>query len=753
MRIDLRLRVKWAHLVGITMSFVCFFPTRTLGAVGGIETDVTEVVVREGGAQRVWVRLTSAPLKDVAVNVGRGGDGDIQAGPESLTFTPANWWNLQEVVITAGHDPDICDGEATIDFSAPGWVSCQVSVREQDDDSLALETNVPLVSLVEGDSALFRTRLNAQPCGPVTVVLTFEAETNMVLSTSKLSFGPTDWNLYKTVAVQATEDVDACNGEVLLRLAPSQGEGTSVLVRDSDNDVLGVVAEKAGVTVSEGTTAAVGVRLSNKPCGEVSVDVGLNGDAGLSVTPSKVVFGPSDWDVPKTLTVVAAEDNDVCAGQATVQVGGPTVADAAIAVEEIDNDVLAVVASEGSVVVPEEASAAVKVRLSHRPCADVTASLSVRGDADVTVSPPSLTFTPADWSVDRTVRVSAAKDVDLCAGEATVHVAGPRLLAAEIAATERDTDVLAIVTDAEAVSVPEGSSATIRVKLSHRPCASVTVAAAVEGDADISVLPASATFTPSNWDESQGIAVLAARDLDSENGRAAVRFSATGAAARDVEVTELEAWSDSDKDGVGDAADNCPHVANPDQADADANGIGDACQATLKVLRVWEQAADSLPAREYEKGRCVDISAPAAPAGYRFDRWAGDVEAGTERNATLTVCLDRDKTVRAQFVAESYSLVVGSEGEGRVTLNPLAGLYPNGTTVTLTPEPETGWVFVGWKGDLLDPEARTVVMDANKSITAVFEPVPCGACGAGLGQAVAVTAFVLTAVQIRRRWR
>ena len=47
--------------------------------------------------------------------------------------------------------------------------------------------------------------------------------------------------------------------------------------------------------------------------------------------------------------------------------------------------------------------------------------------------------------------------------------------------------------------------------------------------------------------------------------------------AAEPEAAEPEAPSDSDGDGVVDAADNCVATANPDQTDADADGIGDRC--------------------------------------------------------------------------------------------------------------------------------------------------------------------------------
>jgi sugar lactone lactonase YvrE len=39
--------------------------------------------------------------------------------------------------------------------------------------------------------------------------------------------------------------------------------------------------------------------------------------------------------------------------------------------------------------------------------------------------------------------------------------------------------------------------------------------------------------------------------------------------------------ADTDRDGVGDACDNCPGVANPDQVDSVGDGIGDACRTCI----------------------------------------------------------------------------------------------------------------------------------------------------------------------------
>ena len=68
---------------------------------------------------------------------------------------------------------------------------------------------------------------------------------------------------------------------------------------------------------------------------------------------------------------------------------------------------------------------------------------------------------------------------------------------------------------------------------------------------------------------------------------------------------------DEDSDGVDDARDNCPQVANPDQLDTDGDGAGDACDAQPEVANFRLQRGTVLQFG----GRALDANRTTEGAG------------------------------------------------------------------------------------------------------------------------------------------
>ncbi|MDP0492124.1 MAG: sulfatase-like hydrolase/transferase [Verrucomicrobiota bacterium JB023] len=80
------------------------------------------------------------------------------------------------------------------------------------------------------------------------------------------------------------------------------------------------------------------------------------------------------------------------------------------------------------------------------------------------------------------------------------------------------------------ITVPEGGTATVDLRLSHDPGATVTVTTAYfSGDMDLSVSDgASLTFNSSNWSDWQTVTLAAAADADASNGGATFRMTMSG---------------------------------------------------------------------------------------------------------------------------------------------------------------------------------------------------------------------------------
>ncbi|MFC1924084.1 MauE/DoxX family redox-associated membrane protein [Chloroflexota bacterium] len=123
---------------------------------------------------------------------------------------------------------------------------------------------------------------------------------------------------------------------------------------------------------------------------------------------------------------------------------------------------------------------------------------------------------------------------------------------------------------------------------------------------------------------------------------------------------------------------------------------------------------------DYTTGTEVTLTA-TPEAGYMFDHWS-DGLTGSENPAGITI--DSDKYITAHFAPiVTYTLTVDPTDGGTVDIDPLLDSYDPGTDVKLTANPETGYEFDGWSGDLSGSERMvTITMDSDKEITANFIP-------------------------------
>jgi uncharacterized repeat protein (TIGR01451 family) len=130
----------------------------------------------------------------------------------------------------------------------------------------------------------------------------------------------------------------------------------------------------------------------------------------------------------------------------------------------------------------------------------------------------------------------------------------------------------------------------------------------------------------------------------------------------------------------------------------------------------------------YASGTTVTLT-PVPSSGYQFSSWTGTNASDVINTAGVyTIVMNGDKSVTANFTQITYTMTAGNDAHGTVTLNPTGGTYTSGTTVTLTPVPNSGYQFSSWTGtnasDIINTAGvYTIVMNGNKSVTANFTQI------------------------------
>jgi hypothetical protein len=131
----------------------------------------------------------------------------------------------------------------------------------------------------------------------------------------------------------------------------------------------------------------------------------------------------------------------------------------------------------------------------------------------------------------------------------------------------------------------------------------------------------------------------------------------------------------------------------------------------------------------FAQGSQVTLYASAA-ANYSFTGWSG---GGCSGQSTCTVTMNAATSVTATFTQITQSLNVDVDGLGSVTSTPAGiscptdcqGAFPQGSQVTLTATPRTGYQFSDWNGAGCNGTGSCqVTMSQAQAVEAIFTAAP-----------------------------
>ena len=283
--------------------------------------DRTSLNVSEGMTASFGVRLGVEPLGDVVVTATSNDTNEATVAPETRTFTRAGstiWSDFQNFVVSGVHDTDPIDENTTIELSSSGGgyndtASLAVAVFDDDVRGLTLSAN----ALTFPAGVTMRTvnvRLDTLPTGNVTITASSSDTDVVTVSPNTRTYTTTNWNTNQTFTISAP--TTRAGGSATISFNPSGADYGAVATRTvqatvSNTQELDVTP--TALTVNEGATATIRVRLPSQPSGTVTVSATSSDTGAATVTPSSRTFtraGASIWSTFQNFTIAAQPDND-----------------------------------------------------------------------------------------------------------------------------------------------------------------------------------------------------------------------------------------------------------------------------------------------------------------------------------------------------------------------------------------------------------------------------------------------------------
>ncbi|MCU0691049.1 MAG: hypothetical protein MUF54_06585, partial [Polyangiaceae bacterium] len=497
--------------------------------VSNIDNDIAGVTVapttgltttEAGGTATFTIVLNAAPTADVTIGLSSSDETEGTMSPASVMFTVQNWNAPQTVTVTGVDDP-VRDGDqpytivtapaVSTDSGYSGVNVDDVELTNTDDETagVTVEPTTGLTTTEAGGTAEFTIVLNSEPIADVTIALTSSDTGEGTVSPASVTFTSANWNAPQTATVTGVDDALA-DGNQPYRIETAAAVSTGsdyngldpddVEVTNTDNDSPGItVNPTSGLTTTEGGgTATFTVVLNSQPSADVIVTASSSDPSEGTASPASLLFTTANWNAPQTVTVTGVDD-PVADGNQPYQVvlasavssdpGYDGIGASDVSVTNIDNDSAGITVDPTTGLVTTESGGTdtFTIALNSAPTADVTIALSSSDESEGTVSPRSVTFTPANWKAPQTVTVTGVDDqladgnqpysiVTAPAVSADTQYGGVDAPNVEVSNTDNDSAGITVDPTTGLVTTEGGGTATFRMVLNTQPTANVTIA-------------------------------------------------------------------------------------------------------------------------------------------------------------------------------------------------------------------------------------------------------------------------------------
>ncbi|WP_156013092.1 beta strand repeat-containing protein [Thioalkalivibrio sp. HK1] len=552
-----------------------------------------------------------------------------------------------------------------------------------------LEFSDSTISVGEGQSVGFDVRLGGKPSSDVTVTITSASgsSANITYDKTSLTFTTSNYSTWQTITVTAPADDDTQDETDTLTFSVTGGivefeRSLQVTANDYPAGTINVTPSDLSL-VEGGASGSFNVSLSRAPSTSQTTVSIVSGDPGaLRVSPSSLVFDLLNHSTAQTVTVTTVQDSDYANESVditfSISAGGLVAPDTTKSVSVTDNDGPPgniTVSPSGTLAIDEGDTGTFTVALDTQPARAVTVSLTSGDTGAVSVSPASLTFTPANYGTARTVTVTGVQDSDYAHENAAITLSATDGIDApdatkRISVTDDDTPPGNFTLTPSTVDLFEGNTGTFTVMFDTAPNQPVTVSISSGDTGAVTISPASMNFDASNYDTEQIVTITSVQDSDNDNESVDITLSASGGiAAPDATVTA----SIDDDDAPSGALTVTPSTLDIDEGDTGTFTVAldtEPSNPTVVSITGNDNGAVTISptslnfdSSNYDTAKTVTITA-VQDSDYGDEKITIvlSVSGGLSANDTMTINIDDDDIPPGNLVMTPSDPLILDEG-------------------------------------------------------------------------------------------